>query len=335
VDEYGQFSSEEARWFEEEAEESDPYDSTSLENTPSIRSVPSMGRSTSGSSSIYPSAESSDGVEGVTSTRTYSNTTMDDEVTRLAPPKPESVPGLSGAVGPLESAGPVTVRPGLIPERSGGIGGPPPPDGRFFNNPLNLRTIMTGTGDGYRSPEPPSRRDTLSPRRHPGLDGGPPVSGLNPSEIAAEQLRQSSSVPQPAVTQPPDLGMDGGYGAPPVSSSSLVLPVELMVYNDLMVDIGTAQYLGAEMREPGPPPFAYPPMPVNGGRGVNGFGSNTNGYRWEDFPRHATHEPPQTVPSVWYPQQDQPYRGGDHTSAQHAHTGYEGQWPTSGIVDYK
>ena len=128
--------------------------------------------------------------------------------------------------------------------------------------------------------------------------------------------------------------MEHGYGALPPSSSSLVLPVELMVYNDLMVDIGTAQYLGAGMREPGPPPFAHPLMPVSGERGFNDFGSNMNGHRWEDFPQRVTHEPLQAVPPLRYPQQDQPYCRVGYGSAQQTHAGHEGQWPAGGIVDY-
>jgi len=334
VDKHGSLSEEEAQWFEEEegegAEGSDSYGSTSFENTPSLHSVPSLERSASGSSSIiYASAESSDGIEEVTPTRARSNVTADDEITRLAPPKPKSVPGASGAIGPSESAGQAAVRPGFVPGKPRGLGAPPPPDGRFFNNPLNLRTIMTGAGDGYRSPEPQSRRDALSPPRH-----CPTMNGLNPSGTAAEQSQPPFSVPQPVVTQPPNdpVGrwMEHGYGLPPPPSSSLVLPVELMAYNDLMVDIGTAQYLGAGMR----PPFAHPPMPANGGRGANDFSSNVNGHQREDFPQRVAHEPPQVVPPFWHPQQDRPHRGVDYASAQQTHAGHEGQWPVSGTVDY-
>lgn len=165
------------------------------------------------------------------------------------------------------------------------------------------------------------------------MGGSPPVSGLNPPEMTIP----SFSVPQPVMTHlhsGPDLGMERGYGPSPPSSSSLVLPVELMVYNDLMVDIGTAHYLGAALREPGPPPFAHTPMPAHDGRGVGDSGSRTNGYRWEDSSYRVTNEPPQAVPSFWYAQQDQPYRGVDHAPARQAYAGNEGQWPASGIVDY-
>ena len=331
VDKHGKWSSEDAQSSDEG---SDSHNSTPFENTPSLQSVLSVERSTSGSSLVYPSAESSDGteVEVVTPTLAGLNTTGDSGTTRVELTKPKSVPRKNGAVGPLEFSVPVAIRP-LISRQPGG--GPPPPDGRFFSNPLNLRTIITGTGDGYRSPEPPSRRNGFSPpRRHPTLGGSLPVSELNLPEMVVP----SFSVPQPVVTQAsndPGLGMEHGYGPSPPSSSSLVLPVELMVYTDLMVDIGTAQYLGGEMREPGPSPFAHPPMLAHVGRGVNGSGSRTDGYRWEDLSHCATNGPPQVVPSVWYPQQDQPYRGVDHAPAQQVYAGNEGQWPTSGIVDYK
>lgn len=331
VDKYGERSSEEAQNSDEGG--SDSYHSTSFENTPSLQSVLSVERSTSGSSSVYPSAESSDGIEEVTPTRTRLDTTADGGITRAAPTNPESVPRQNGAVEPLESAGPAVIRPGPVPGKPGD--GPPPPDGRFFSDPLNLRTIMTGTGDGYRSPEPPSRRNAFSPpRHHQTLGGSLPVSRLNPPEMAAP----SFSVPQPVMTQPPNepgLGTGQGYGSLPPLSSSLVLPVELMVYNDLMVDIGTAQYLGVEMQGPGPSPFAHPPMPAHDGRGVDGFGSHANGYRWEDPSHRVTNEPPQVVPSFWYAQQDRPYHGVDHAPARQAYAGNEGQWPANGIVDYK
>jgi len=329
VDKYGKWSSEEVQSSDEE---SDSSDSTSFENTRSLQSVPSLECSTSGSSSVYPSAESSDDTDGATPTRTPLNTTADGGITRVAPKKPEPVPQQNGAVEPLESSGPAANRPGLILGKLGG--GPSPPDGRFFTNPLDLRTITTGTGDGYRSPEPPPLWNTFSPpRRHSAL-GGLPVSGLNSWEMAVPPF----SVSQPVVIQPPNdpgLGMERGCGPLPPSPSLFVLPVELMVYNDLMVDIGTAPFLGAEMQEPGPPPLTQSPMPARGGRGVTDFGLCTNGYGWEGFAQGVTSEPPQTVPSFWYPRQDQPYPREDPVSAQQTYTGNEGQWPTNGIVDYK
>ena len=314
----------------------DSHSSMSSENTFSPQSVPSVERSTSGSSSIYPSAGSPRSTEGVAPVRTSSKITAIDKATQLAPPGPEPIPGPSKAVGPLETTGPTAVQPGLIPGKPGGLNGPPPPDRRFFNNPLTIRTIMTGTGDGYRSPEPPSRLGSLSPLHHAHKDR-PIMPGLEQSGMVTERFGQSSG-PQPVATQStndPGLRTEPRYGPPPPSSNSSVLPVELMAYNDLMVNIGTAQYLGTEMREPGPPPFAHPPMLVNDCGGVSAPGPSTNGYQWQDFSNSAMHESPQMVSSFEYPLQGQPYREAGQASTQQTPAGCGGQWPTRGITDYK
>ena len=323
---------------------SDSYNRTSLENVPSPRSAPSVERSKPDSSSIYPSAESPGSIEGITSTWTSSKTTEADGVTQLAPPKPERIPGPGKVAGSLEPPGPTSVQQGSVPGKSGGLGGPPPSDGRFFSNPLNLRTITTGTGDGYRSPGPPSRLDTISPLHHTYRDrlmvgDGLTVPGLNQSlsEMATERFRPPHA-PQQVATQPPNdpgLGTEHRYGQLPPPSDSSVLPAELMAYNDLMVDIGTARYLGKEMREPGPSPFAHPPMSTNSGRDASGSGLSTNGYQRQGFPHSAMHEPPQTVLPFGYPQQGQPYCGVGHPSAQQTHVNYGGQRPTGGIMDYR
>lgn len=339
VDKHGKLSLKEDLRFEgEEGEEERTETHGSFENAPSLQSVPSIERPTSGSSSTYPPVESPSGTKEATQIQKNLNTTGVDEVARLAPSEPEPIPGPSTAMGPSNSAGSAAAQPALVSGKPGGPGGPPPSDGRFFNDPLNLRTIMTGTSDGYRSPEPPSRLDTLSPLRHlhnnrtmPG--GGP--TGLNPSGVATERLRPSFSVPQPVGTQPPkDPGpsMEHGYGPPPPSSSSSVLPVELMVYNDLMMDIGTAQYLGAEKREP----VLYSPRPANDGGGINGFGFNANRYqRQEVSSYHVVYEPPQTVSSFGYPQPGQPSCGVGLMPAQQMHSNFGGQRPPGGMTDYK
>lgn len=331
VDKHGKLSLKEARWFEEEeAGGTDSCDSASTENTPLPQSVPLVERSTSGSSSIHTSNASPNTTE-VTPTRSSLNTTAVDKVTQLAPSKLEPVPGLNTTVEPLESGGPSTVQPDLIPGKSAGSGGPPPPDGRFFNSPLNLRTIMTGAGDGYRSPDPPSRLGTLSPlyrmhNEHPALGGGPTVSGFNPSEMATGMLKPSFSVPRSTTTQPPNgpgLNAEYGYGVPPPPlPNSSVLPAELMVYNDLMMDIGTAQYLGREMRELGPSPFVHPSVPTNDGRGVDGSSWGTNGYQRQGVSHHMAHEPPQAMSSFGYPQPGQPHYEVGHVSAQQMHTNF-------------
>lgn len=70
------------------------------------------------------------------------------------------------------------------------------------------------------------------------LDDGP--AGL---EILAEQL--PSSRPLSTACRYPVLvlvwSMEYGYGQVPLLSSSSMLPVKVMVYNDLAMDTGTAQ----------------------------------------------------------------------------------------------
>lgn len=340
VDKHGKLSLKEDLRFEgeeEEKERTETHGSTSFENSPSPQSVPSVERSTSGSSSTYHPAESPSGTKEATQIQKNLSTTGVDEVVRLAAFKPEPIPGPGTVMGLSNSAGSTTAQPSLVPGKPGGPGGPPPTDGRFFNDPLNLRTIMTGTSDGYRSPEPPSRLDTLSPLRHHNhriIPGGGPTR-LNPSGVATEQLRPSFSVPQSVGAQPskdPGPGMEHGCGPPPPLSSSSVLPVELMAYNDLVMDIGTAQYLGAEKREPVP----CSPMPTNDGGGINGFGLNANGHRRQGVSSyHVVHEPPQTVSSFGYPQPGHPSCGVGLVPAQQMHSSFGGQRPPGGMTDYK
>ena len=307
VDKYGRLSLKEARWFEEE-EGSNSYGSTSFGNTPSPQSVPSLGRSTSGSSSIYPATGSPNSIE-------------------------VPLPGRT-AEPSVESAGPGDAQRGLIPENPGKPGGPPPPDGRFFNDPRSLRTILTGTEDGYRSPEPPSRLDTLSPLRHvhlerPMFSGGP--TGMN--QALMERLRPSPSVTQPVAAQPPGgpgPGIEHGCGPPPPSSNSSVLPAELMFYNDLVMDIGIAQYLGSEVRERAPPP----PINLSMSRGDDGSGSYANGYQWQGVSHHASQEPPQAT-SFGCPQPGWPSCGTNDISAQQPHASFDGQWLSGGITDFR
>jgi len=116
---------------------------------------------------------------------------------------------------------------------------------------------------------------------------------------------------------------------PPLSTSS-VLPAELMVYNDLVMDIGTAQYLDSEMRESAPPALLSLSVPTDGGGGTNATGSSTNGYPWQGVP----HEPPRTISSFEYPRPGQTSYGADRTSAQQADTNFEGEWPPGGITDF-
>ena len=258
--------------------------------------------------------------------QTALNTTAAGGVSQLAPSRPQPVPWSSRA-GPLDSAGPTAVQPGFVPGRSGGSGGPPPPDGRFFNNPLNIRAIITGSSDGYRSPEPPSRLDTLSPLHYLHRDrlipgGGPSGSNL----MGMEGFRPSFSASHPTATQPPNNpgpGMEYGNG-------SSVLPVELIAYNDLMMDIGTAQYLGAEIQEP----VANSSTPTNDGGGINSSGSGTNGYQLQGVSHHVPHEPPQTMSSFGFSQPGQPSCGVSHISTQQASTNSWVRRPVGGITDY-
>jgi len=198
---------------------------------------------------------------------------------------------------------------------------------------------MTGSGDGYRSPEPPSRLATISPfyslhRERESL-GGPSNSGYNPSGVTMERPGPSFSAQQPATTQSPNspgFGTGLGCGRLPALSNSSVLPVELMVYNDLMMDIGTAQYLGAELQPLGPPPFVRPTMSTNGGGGVDPFGSNINAYQWQGASQNV-HGLPQTTPPFGYPQPGQPH--GMQATAQQIGTSFGGQWPIGSITDYE
>jgi len=102
------------------------------------------------------------------------------------------------------------------------------------------------------------------------------------------------------------------------------------VYNDLMMDLGTGQYLGTELGDLGRvhPPFIHPSTPANDCGGVNNGVGGMNGYQ------PLAQEPSQTVSSFDYPQSCQPHRGVGHTSGQSTSTGFEGQRPTGGIVDY-
>lgn len=316
---YGRLSLKEGQWFEEEDERGiDSYHSTSFENTPSPQSVPSVERSASESS--YNSAGSPQSIEEAAPTRTSLNT-------------------VEPALGPMKiteaskTAVPATVQPGFTPGTPGGPVGPPPSQGMFFNNPAHIRTLVTGSGDGYRSPEPPSRLDSILPfhptHREQGMaGGGPTYSGFDLSGMATERTGPSFSAQQPA--QPAN---SPGYGPWPPLSSSSVLPAELMVYNDLMMALGTGQYLGTEMMDLGPPPFIHPSMSSNDGGGVSGFG--TNRYQWQGTSQDMMQGPPQTISLFGYPQQGQSCHGGDYISGQQTGASFEGQWPTGGIVDYR
>ena len=173
---------------------------------------------------------------------------------------------------------------------------------------------MTGSGDGYRSPEPQSRLDTLSPLHHPdkerlAFDRSPKEIGTGPPFSAEPSL----------VTQSPK------------SPSPSVFPAELMVYNDLMMDISTAQYLGIEIGDPGPPPSVHPSTPTNYGRGADGM----NEYRWQGVRQDTAHELPQKTSLFDYSQPDQPQGGMGHTPAQQMGTEGWGPWPAGGVVDYE
>jgi hypothetical protein len=340
VDKHGKLSSKEARGFEEEEEEEEEEDGTDsyvpTSSEPSPQSVPSMERSTSGSSSTHPSAGSPGSIDEAVPARTSLSPTTVNEATQPAPSKPEPVPKPGIATESLEAAVLMDVQPDITTRTFGAPGGPPPPDGRFFNNPVSLRTLMTGSGDGYRSPEPPSRLDTLFPlqsahRECPRTDSYPTDSGFNLSEMATERLGPSFSAQQPVSAQSPGgfgFGMEYGRGSMPAVSSSSVLPVELVAYNDLMMDIGIAQCLGTGMQDLGSPPFVHPSMSTNDGEGVDG-------YQWQGISEQVMHELPQTTLPFGYPQPGQAHHGGSQSSAQQAGANFGGQWPTAGIVDYK
>lgn len=322
VDKYGRPSLKEGQWFEEDEERgTDSNRSTSSENTPSPRSVPSVERTVSESSSNDLSDGSPGSIEEAA--RTSLNTAAANEATRPAP----------GPIGMTEAATPANVQPGnFISGTSGGPSGPPP-EGRFFHNPVNLRTLMTGSGDGYRSPEPATRLDAIFPHHHTDREravhgGSSTNSGFHPSGMATERTGPSFSAQQPAVTQSHSAGpgMGHGHGPRPLMSNSLVLPAELMVYNELMMDIGTGQYLGAEMGNLGLPPFI-------GGGGINGLG--TNGHQWQGISQNLVHEPPQAISSFGYPQPSQPHHGVDRTSGQQTGVTFGGQWHTGGTIDYR
>lgn len=318
VDKDGKVSLKEGQ--EGEERETDSHRSTSFENTPSPWSVPSVERSTSGSSSSDLPAGSPDSSEGAAKTQMNLGTAAANEVIQPGP-------GPMQITEQLKSAVPAAVQP---PGTSGGQSGPPPQEGRFFNNPMNIRTLMTGSGDGYRSPEPSCRLDTLSPLHHTYTErtmSSPMISGfdLSGTGTAAERTGPSTfSAHQPAVIQPPNNpgpGMEYGYEA--LLSSSSVLPAELMVYNDLMMDLGTGQYLGNEAEGPGPLPFTHPS--VDGDTGING-------YQWQGMSQHI---PQQEISTFGYPQPGQPHHGVNQASEQQAGTSFGGQWPTRGIVDYR
>lgn len=109
---------------------------------------------------------------------------------------------------------------------------------------------MAGTGDECRSPEPSSRLDTLSPPHC--LRKDPPIVDDDPTRLNLSEMLRLRSSSQPVATQPPDgpgLGMEYGYGQPPPLLSSSVLSAELIVYNDLVIDIGAPQYLDSGVQE--------------------------------------------------------------------------------------
>jgi hypothetical protein len=341
VDKYGRFSLKEAQWSEDDEERgTDSYGSASFENTPSPPLIPSVERSISGSSSNDLSVGSPGSLEEVISTRAGPSATKINEASRPAPSKREPGPGPGKIMEPTKSPAPGIAQSSFIPGISTGT---PPPKGRFFNNPVNLRTLMTGSGDGYRSPEPPSRSDTFSPLhipREPQTFGGGPTNPRPhlPGAGTGQPGPTFYTQPAPLATQSssnPGLGMGYGYGSLPPSSRSSVLPPELVAYNDLMVDIGIAQYLGTGMRDVGSPPSVHPSMPPGYGGGTDSFGSNVNGDRLEGFSQHTTDELLQTISPFEHSQLGQLHVVADHASAQRAGSGFEGQWPTGGTVDYK
>lgn len=333
IDKYGKLSLKEGQWSEDEERGTDSYPPTSFENTPSPQSVPSVERSMSESSSGDPSDWSIGSTEEAAPTRISLHTAAAKEVSQPTPSQPVPM----RVTEPSTAAVPATVQPGLFPRGPGGL---PQPEGRFFNNPANIRTLVTGSGDGYRSPVPPSRAETLFPLYHmhrervtPGVR--PTNPGFDLSGMAAESTGPSFSAQWADVTQTtnsPGLGTDYGCGPWPPLSSSSVLPAELMAYNDLMMDIGIGQYLGTGVRDLEPPPFIHPSTTTNESGGVNDFGMN--GHQWQDTSQHMMRELPQTVSSLGYPQPSGPDHEGGHTSGQQAGASFGGQWPSGGITDY-
>lgn len=295
-----------------------------------------MERSVSESSSNDPSAGSLGSVESL-------NPSATSEITRPAPPKSEPGPEPMRITEPLGAAVPASFQPGLISRTSGEPGSAPPPEGKFFNNPANIRTLITGSGDGYRSPEPPYRLDILPLLHHRHKEremahGNSTNYGFHPSGMATERTEPPFSTQQAVVSQPqngPGSGMDYGYGSLPALSSSLVLPAELMVYNDLMMNISTGQYLGAGIQDLGPPPFTHPPAPMNPGGGFTGLVANDVN-QWQGISRGiVAPEPSERNSPFGYPQPFQPHYGLDRNSGQQMGTSFVGQWPTGGTIDYK
>lgn len=329
VDRHGKRSLRDAwRSEEDEETESNSYGSTSFENTPSSPSIPSVERSISGSSSSHLSPVSPSSVEEAIPTRIDQSPIMVGEITQTTPSEPGAIPGPENTTGSFEPSAPMDVGSSFIP------GGPP--DGRFFNNPVSIRTLMTGSGDGYRSPEPPSRLQSLYPLHHlrresTRADGGPTNSGSRLPETATDWPGPSLTATLPTR----GLGFDPerGYGQLPPLQNSSVLPAELMVYNDLMVDISTAQYLGTWMQDLGAPPFAHPTMSANSGGGD--FDLSSNWYQLESVSQPVIHEPPSMMRSVGCPSPGSQCRGVNQSFAGQAGTGFGGQRSPGGIRDYK
>ena len=168
----------------------------------------------------------------------------------------------------------------------------------------------------------------------PTVGGGPTNSGILP-ETATEPPGPSFTAPQPTTTLPASgLSLDPelGYGQLPPLASSSVLPAELMVYNDLMMDIGTAQYLGTGVQDLGSPQFAYPTVSANGNGGD--FGSSSNWYQLESVSQPVI-QLPSMMRSAGYPPPDSQYRGMNQSFPGQTGTGFGGQWSPGGIRDYE
>ena len=170
-----------------------------------------------------------------------------------------------------------------------------------------------------------------------GVGGGLMNSGIHLPETATEPPGPSFTAPQLATTLPasgPGFEPELGYGQLPPSASSSVLPAELMVYNDLIMDIGTAQCLGTGVQDLGSPQFTYPTISAN----VDGgdFGSSSNWYQWEGVPQPVIDEPPSMMPSTFgYHQPGPQYYGVNQSFVEQMGAGFEGKRSPRGVVDYK
>ena len=170
-----------------------------------------------------------------------------------------------------------------------------------------------------------------------GVGGELTDSGIHLPETAMEPPGPSFTAPQLATTLPasgPGFDPELGYGQLPPLASSSVLPAELMVYNDLIMDIGTAQYLGTGVQDLGSHQFAYPTISANGDSGD--FGWSSNGYQWEGISEPVIHRPTSTMPSTFgYHQPGPQHCGANQFSAEQNDVDLVGQWSPGGIRNYK